>query len=192
MASLPISQMSFEQYLEMESHLDTKYEYYHGQVFAKGGASPAHVFIHANLVRKLGNQLDGTGCRALGPDLRVHVLTSGLYTYPDISIFCGPLALEGNHAATNPKTIIDILSPSSRRYDRVGKFEHYRQIPTLDEYILVEQQSYSVDSWRRMPGGEWQLSSCQGEDAMLEIPSVGIQIPLAEIYADVPFAAGLE
>jgi len=151
------------------------------------GASAAHVFIQANLGRHLGNSLDGTPCKALGSDLRVHVEESGLYTYPDVTIICGSLILDKNQAVTNPKILFEILSPSTRRYGLLGKFEHYRQIPSLDEYVLVEQDRYSVDRHCRLPGGQWQLTRYQGEEAILELASVNMSLPLKQIYSGVPF-----
>lgn len=90
-------------------------------------------------------------------------------------------------SATNAKVIFEVLSPSTRRYDRVGKFEHYRQILTIEEYVLVEQDGYSIDRRRKLPNGEWEFSSFQGEDAVLELTSVNLSLPLSEIYTDVPF-----
>jgi len=187
MASLPKPLLTVEEYIALERRLDVKYEYFRGEMFAMSGASPAHVFIHSNLLRHLGNRLEGTPCRALGSDLRVHIQASGLYTYPDVSIFCGGLALDKHQAATSPKVILEILSPSTRRYDISGKFEHYRQIASLEEYVLVEQDSYSINRYRRQPDGDWALTRFQGEDAILALASVNLTVPLREIYSDVPF-----
>ena len=187
MASQPKPYLKFEEYIALERKLGAKLEYYQGQVYGMSGASPAHVFIQANLGRHLGNSLDGTPCNALGSDLRVHIEASGLYTYPDVVIICGSLILDKNQAAVNPKILFEILSPTTRRYDLLGKFEHYRQIPSLDEYVLVEQDSYSIDRHCRLPGGQWQLTRYQGEEAILELASVNVHVPLKQIYAGVPF-----
>jgi Uma2 family endonuclease len=187
MASQPKPLLTFEEYVELERHLGSKFEYQQGQVFAMSGASPAHVFIQANLLRHTGNLLEGTGCSALGSDLRVHIQASDLYTYPDGVVVCGPLAVHGNSSITNPKVIFEVLSPSTRRYDIIGKFASYRQIPSLEEYVLVEQDSYAVEHHRRRSDGLWERTSLRGEEAILELPSLSIAIPLKRIYAGVPF-----
>ena len=130
-----------------------------------------------------GQPVGGHGCSALGSDLRVHVEASGLYTYPDVSIFCGALALDKKNGATNPRVLIEVLSSSTR----VGKFAHYRQIPSLEEYVLVEQDSFGIDRHRRRADGEWELTQFLGEDAVLELASVTVSVPLRQIYANVPF-----
>ena len=187
MATLPSPYLTVDQYIELEQKLDAKFEYYQGQVYAMSGASPAHVYIQSNLVRHLGNELEGTACAALGSDLRVHVEASGLYTYPDVTIICGALAVDRKNGATNPRVLFEILSPSTSRYDRVGKFEHYRQIASLEEYVLVEQAGHAIDRHKRLPDGRWELTQFLGEDAVLELASVNISIPLQQIYRNVPF-----
>jgi len=187
MASQPHPLLTFEEYVDLERRLDCKFEYCRGRVYAMGGASPAHVLVHASLMQHLGTRLAGKGCRAVGSDLRVYVEASGVYTYPDVSIICGPMSLNNHLAATNPKVIIEILSPSSRRYDALGKFELYQRIPTLEEYVLAEQDSFLVERHRKLADGQWELTRYEGEDAVLELSSVGISVPLREIYDGVPF-----
>jgi Uma2 family endonuclease len=187
MATLPQSRLTFEEYIALEHQVGSKFEYYHGEVYAMAGASPAHSIIEANLIVALAPRLKGSGCRTYTSSLRILIESSGLYTYPDISVVCGPLKLGRGMSATNAKVIFEILSPSTRKYDLLGKSEHYRQIPTLEEYILIEQNSYSIDRRRRLPNGEWEFTNFRGQDAILELPSPNLTIPLTEIYADVPF-----
>ncbi|MFN0101478.1 MAG: Uma2 family endonuclease [Bryobacteraceae bacterium] len=187
MATQPTLYLTFEEYVALERQLGTKLEYCQGQVYGMSGASAAHIVIQSNLVRHLGNRLDGTPCQALVSELRVHIWASDLYTYPDVSIVCGPLTLDKNQSASNPKVVFEVLSPSTRHYDLVAKFEHYRNIPSLEEYVLVEQVSYSINRHRRLPDGQWELTRYKGEDALLELASVNITIPLKQIYANVPF-----
>ena len=187
MGALPKPHLSVEDYIALERRLGAKLEYHQGQVYAMSGGSGAHILIQSNLVRHLGNRLEGTNCFALVPDLRVRILASDSYTYPDLSIVCGSLDLGKNQAATNPKVLFEVLSPSTRRYDRVGKFELYRQIPSLEEYVLVEQDKYSIDRHSRQPNGEWEATRFEGQDATLELSSVKITVPFKQIYANVPF-----
>ena len=187
MAALATAYLTVEEYIALERRLEGKYEYCRGNMYAMSGASGAHVVIQCNLIRHLGNRLEGTRCRALGSDLRVHIPATGLYTYPDVSIFCKGLVMDKHQAATDPKVIFEILSPTTRRYDILGKFEHYRQIPSLEEYVLVEQNCYSINRYNRQPDGDWELTRFQGADASLELLSVEVTVPLKQIYADVPF-----
>lgn len=187
MASQPHPLLTFEEYVDLERRLDCKFEYCRGHVYAMSGASYAHVIVQSNLIRHLGNRLAETTCSAVGSDLRVYVEASDLYTYPDVSIVCGPAAMNRRMAATNPKVIFEILSPSSRVYDAVGKFGLYQRIATLEEYILAEQDSFLIERYRRLADGQWELTRYEGEDAVLELASVGITVPLREIYANVPF-----
>lgn len=187
MATLPHPYLTFEEYLALERQTGAKYEYYQGQVYAMSGALTLHIFIQANLGRHLGNSLDGQPCFALGSDLRVHVEASGLYTYPDVTIVCGELEFGPAQAVTNPKVIFEIHSPTTRTYDRVGKFAHYSQISTLSEYVLVEQDRYCVDRYSRGANGQWELARFEGIDAVLVLGSVNIFVPLRQIYANVPF-----
>ena len=187
MASLAHPRFTYEEYVALERQFGTKYEFHQGQVFAMSGGSPAHSIIQVNLAATLAPRLSGTSCIAYSSDLRVLVEASGLYTYPDLSIVRGPLGLVGGMSATNPKVIFEVLSPSTRRYDCIGKFAHYRQIASLEEHVLVEQDSYGIDVYRRRADGEWELTQFLGEDAVLELASVNISIPLRQIYANVPF-----
>ena len=187
MASLPKPHLTFDEYIALERRTGSKFEFRNGDIRAMAGASPAHSLMEANLIAALVPRLAGSGCRVYAASLRILIEASELYTYPDISIVCGPLLLGPGMSATNPKVLIEVLSPSTRRYDRAAKFQHYRQIPSIEEYILIEQQSYSIERRRRLPDGEWESTSFQGEDANLELASLNVTIPLRQIYADVPF-----
>ena len=110
--------LTVEEYFALERRLGVKYEYYLGEMYPMSRASGAHVFLRANLMLPVGKRLQGTLWRALGSDLRVHIQATGLYTYPEVSIYRGPLAADNHQTATNPRVIIEILSPSTRRNDR--------------------------------------------------------------------------
>ena len=105
MASPPRPYLSIDEYIALERRLDGKYEHWRGEMYAMSGASGAHVVIQSNLMLQVGKRLEGTRCRALGSDLRVHIRASDLYTYPDVSIFCGMLVMDKHHSATDPKVI---------------------------------------------------------------------------------------
>ena len=122
-------------------------------------------------------------------DLRVKVEMAGAYAYPDISVVCGERHFEdGNHdVLLNPCVIVEILSDSTESYDRGKKFELYRRIPSLREYLLVSQREPHIEQYVRQPGGGWLLGEAKGMDARISLPSLGVELPLAEVFAHVEF-----
>jgi Uma2 family endonuclease len=186
----PLTRLTAQEYLEIERAASFKSEFHDGEMFAMAGGTPVHSLIGANLARELGNKLHGKKCVPYNADLRILVERTGLYTYPDLSVFCGPIQLgAGDDTVTNPTLLVEVLSPSTEAYDRGQKFLHYRQIPSLQEYLLVSQSEPLLELFTRQSGGEWVLRQASGLDARLEIPTLEIAIELAEIYAHVQFPA---
>jgi Uma2 family endonuclease len=140
MASLTTATLTEEQYLEIERAAETKSEFRDGHMFAMAGASPRHALLGASVLAILRRQLP-PGCRAFSADLRIKVLAAGLYTYPDGSVICGPLEYFGGHrdVVVNPLLLVEVLSPSTEAHDRGKKFDWYRTIPSLREYLLIHQ-----------------------------------------------------
>jgi len=122
-------------------------------------------------------------------DLRIKIEATGLYTYPDLSVICGSLqfAQGTDDTVVNPALLVEVLSDSTEAYDRGKKFEHYRQIPTLQEYLLVSQKEPRIEQFIRQPDGRWLLNEAAGLDASLELPSLRITLSLAEVFAKVNF-----
>ncbi|HYV06815.1 MAG TPA: Uma2 family endonuclease, partial [Blastocatellia bacterium] len=139
MASNPTTRYTPEEYLAYERASDTKHEYLNGEIFAMGGASSRHVLIVTNLVVELGSQVKGGPCLVYSTDLRVKVSPTGLYTYPDVIAVCNnpEFSDEQKDTLLNPVLIIEVLSDSTKDYDRGGKFEQYRTIISFAEYLLV-------------------------------------------------------
>ncbi|HKB46022.1 MAG TPA: Uma2 family endonuclease, partial [Chitinophagaceae bacterium] len=137
------NKMTIEEYLQFEKASDTKHEYYRGEVFAMSGVKPRHNVIAKNLMRDIATALRGKPCQPYGSDTRINIPENTLFTYPDISIICGDIIPSGydEDTATQPVVVIEILSKSTRDYDRMGKFKLYRDIPALKEYILVDSES---------------------------------------------------
>ena len=162
MSAAPKRLLTPEEYLAQEELAEFRSEYYRGEVFAMSGASFHHGRINENLSQKIGNQLEDSPCQIITRDLRVRVAATGLYTYPDAVIFCGPPELSGGRTATllNPRVLIEILSDSTEDYDRGGKFVHYRQIPSLQEYVLIAQAEALVEHYVRQSDGGWLLTAC--------------------------------
>jgi Uma2 family endonuclease len=181
-----------EEYLRRERDSHEKHEYRDGEIVAMAGASPNHVLIATNLLIEIGNALKGQPCRVYTSDLKVASLRRRQITYPDGSIICGspeihPAAGSESDVVTNPRVLIEVLSPSTEHYDRTTKFDIYRDIPTFEEYVLVEQRSPRIETYRRFEDGSWRFQAFVGLDATATIAAVGVTIPLSEVYASVTF-----
>lgn len=174
------------EYLEMEEVAVEKHEYYKGKIFAMSGAKRTHNIITVNLITSLNNRLKGSSCRPYGSDMRIHIPKNTLFTYPDISVVCGREEYLDNDERNllNPSVIIEVLSPSTRSYDRGDKFKLYRDIPSLKQYMLVEPENVSVEAFAINAEGYWQLTEYDQLTDALVIKSIGVSIPLAEIYSD--------
>lgn len=191
MSTAPQPRLTYDEYDQLEKSTGLKYEYHDGEVFAMGGASGPHVWIAGNLPHSVGTRVRAKGCRDFGSDLRVAIPNYSRYVYPDYSVICGSLIPEqpGRQAFTNTKIIFEVLSPSTENYDRGVKFDLYSRIPTLEEYVLVAQDRFAIDRFKCQENSQnWSLSRYRGIDAVLELESLGISVPLAEIYDGVDFA----
>ncbi|MFO0811548.1 MAG: Uma2 family endonuclease [Gemmataceae bacterium] len=188
MSAVPKRLLTPQEYLAQERQAEFKSEYYRGETFAMAGASEEHSLAKDNLAAEVKRQLRGR-CKVVTSDMRVKVSTTGLYTYPDIVIYCGQAEFEDADIDTllNPTVIVEVLSTSTAAYDRGEKFAQYRQIPSLQEYVLVAQDKPLVERFVRQADGQWLLSEFRGPDATLEFASVPARVLLAEIYRDVTF-----
>lgn len=189
MSSVPHRRYTEAEYLAIERDVETKHEYYRGEMFAMAGASRQHNQITFNLAVCLGQQLANRKCTAYVTDMRVKVEANSLYTYPDATIMSDEPRFLDKHVDTllNPQVIIEVLSDSTEKYDRGKKFELYRQIPSLREYILISQDRAHVDRFALNEQGQWFLTDATGLEANIEIEAVGCKLPLAEVYAKVEF-----
>jgi Uma2 family endonuclease len=180
-------QLTEDEYLERERHSETKHELVGGMIMAMAGASPRHNAIAGNIIGVLKQRLRGRRCLVLPSDQRVHVESTGLFTYPDVTVVCDRPRFHPKDADTlvNPKVLVEILSASTEAYDRGAKFAHYQSIGSLEEYVLVTQAPRRVEHFRRLESGQWLLTVCEGDDAILELPGLGCEVRLAEIYEDI-------
>jgi Uma2 family endonuclease len=183
--------LSEAEYLRIERSAECKSEFFDGELFAMAGGTPQHSLIATNVARELGNALKGRPCVAYNSDLRLKIEATGLFTYPDVSVVCGPLALVPgtNDTFTNPTLLVEVLSDSTEAYDRGQKFVHYRQIPSLREYLLVSQKEPRLEHFGKRPDG-WIFDEVAGTHAEVKLPSLDIILSLAEIFAHVEFVAG--
>ena len=191
MSTQPLPTMTAEQYLAIERDCQTRHEFYRGEMFAMSGATRAHNQIVFNLAGLLHAQLADRDCSAFVSDMRVNISPTGLYTYPDGIITCEEPRFEDGQLDTllNPQVLIEVLSDSTEKYDRGKKFEHYRQIVSLREYVVISQDHAQIEHFARQADGQWVLSEASGLDAELELPAVECRLPLAEVYAKVQFPA---
>lgn len=173
-----------EEYLALERRSDTKSEYFAGEIFAMGGASRWHNLIVTNCVRELSLQLKGRPCRVYPSDMRVKVSPTGLYTYPDVVVACGAEQFDDEQKDTllNPIVLIEVLSESTEAYDRGGKFEQYRKLDSLTEYLLIAQDKPHVEHYVRQADGQWLFSDVSGLDGVVRLPSIECSLALAEVY----------
>jgi Uma2 family endonuclease len=189
MSAAPKPKLTAKEYLVIERNAKFKSEFFKGEMFAMAGASREHNRIKENLIIKIGAQLEGGPCQTFSSDQRVLVEATGLYTYPDIVILCGPGIYdpEDRDTLTNPTAIIEVLSPSSEKYDRGSKFRNYKKIPSLTEYVLVAQDEPVCDRFVRQADGSWALVSFVELTAMLAFASIPVQIPLVDVFAGITF-----
>ena len=175
---------TIQEYLEMERESVTKHEFYKGEIFAMAGASPRHNIISVNVLAALSINLRGKGCRPYSSDMRIHVPENTLFTYPDISIICGEVITsnEDEDTAAQPTVIIEILSPSTRNYDRGEKFMLYRAISALKEYILIDSESIHIEHFAINKQGLWQLKEHNSLNEKIVMETLGVKLLLEEIY----------
>ena len=177
------------EYLETERLALEKHEFFKGEVFAMSGASISHNRLLKNCLVNLGTKLMGKKCEPFGSDLRIHIPKNTLFTYPDISIICGEIETTDDKfdTVTNPSVIIEILSPSTRDYDIGKKFNLYRDIDSLKEYILIDSENIVVEKHTRNNDNSWLLTEYKSIEATFLIETVGLEMKLSEIYFGVKF-----
>jgi Uma2 family endonuclease len=158
-------------------------EYHQGEIFALSGGTVDHSVVQGNVIRALGNALDDTPCRVFTSDLRVYVASGELYTYPDACVVCGDIRYHQRRTdtITNPSVIIEVLSPSTRDYDRSAKFAMYKGLASLREYALVDSERAHVECFRPREG-EWTVQMFDGLDAACQFEALDCEIPLSRIY----------
>jgi len=175
---------TIEEYLEMERASNEKHEYYQGEIFAMSGAGHRHNIIFSNVFGELCIQLKNGPCRPYGSDMRMHIPENTLYTYPDISIYCGdPITTDKEEdTLIQPTIIIEILSKSTRDYDRGTKFNLYRDIPTLKAYMLIDTEKITVEVFRINLHNHWELQEYKTLQQTVQLPSVGVSLSMKDIY----------
>jgi Uma2 family endonuclease len=182
--------MTYAEYLAAEEQSIEKHEFFDGEMYAMSGGTPEHAALAMAFGHELINALIGRPCRVFSSDARVRVRSTGLTTYPDISVVCGKLETDAEDpsAITNPVLLVEVLSDSTEARDRGEKASHYRQLASLREYVLVSQRHRRIEVYRRNEAERWELFEFEA-GATAGLASVDCVIAVDEIYRD-PLAAG--
>jgi Uma2 family endonuclease len=188
MSAQPQPRLTPDEYLELDRASEFRNEYYNGRMYAMSGGTHAHAIIAGNLASAL-RTAKGTSWIVTQSDLRVRVSPTGLYTYPDVVVACGEPKYHDGRKDTlaNPTLVAEVLSPSSEAYDRGFKSAQYRTLDTLQEYVVVSQTEPRIETFRRLPTGDWLLSESTGLESNCTFESLSCSAPLKEIYAQVSF-----
>ncbi len=184
--SCDYSIISHKDYLEGEKVSPIKHEYIRGEVYAMVGGSKAHDTIALNLLSLLRNHVRGSGCRVHTGDLKVYIEAADVYYYPDALVTCDQRDITSpeDYFIRYPRLVVEVLSPSTEAFNRGNKFADYRQIETLEEYVLISQDQINVECFRRNKEGRWVLYPYSKEDE-LELASIGFKCAIIELYEDV-------
>lgn len=182
-APAPRHRYTFTDYLEVEELGSTRHEFFDGEIYAMAGGTPEHAAMAAAVTAILGRQLTGRPCRVYSSDLRLRVLATGLATYPDVTVICGPSERDPASAThvTNPKLIVEVLSSSTAEYDRGEKLQHYQRIGSLEHVVLVDVATGTVETWARA-GSSWTHASFRAGDT-IALEAIGCTLPVAEVFA---------
>jgi Uma2 family endonuclease len=186
MAGHPQRQYTLDDYHRIEETSPIRHEFYRGEIFAMAGGSVTHNHISANVVALLRTTLARTPCSAFGSDMRL-CTPSGLLTYPDAMVICGDIGLVPGREdeVTNPVLIVEVLSEATRAYDRGEKFALYKTLPSFREYLLIEQQRVCLEVQRCDAQGGWTPVVYDSLDRVVQLGSVPVELPLAEVYRKV-------
>lgn len=177
--------ISREDYLKLEETSTEKHEFYQGQVFAMAGGTFQHARIGLNVTTELAVRLRSKPCQPMNSDMRI-TTPSGLNTYPDASVYCGqPELTDSNKTLLNPVLIVEVLSPSTRSYDRGDKFHHYRSIPSLRDYLLIDSEAILVEHYQRIGAYEWNLHEYRQSTDILNLDSIKESLVVSVFYEGV-------
>ncbi len=176
-----------QEYLALERQSEYKSEYYNGEIFAMTGASRRHNLVAGNVFATLHAQLKSRPCEIYPSDMRVKVSPTVLYTYPDVVVVCGDPLFDDEQKDTllNPTLLIEVLSKSTASYDRGEKFEHYRKLESLAEYLVIAQDKYHVEHYVRQPDNHWLLSETEELQETVHLSSIECDLALTDIYSKV-------
>lgn len=182
----------YEEYRRFEDSNPAKHEFIDGHILAMAGGTPAHARLQGAVLYALERRLEGKACQPFPSDLRVRVRATGMATYPDVTVVCGAVETDPDdpQAVINPTVLVEVSSERTQHYDRGEKFDHYRTIPTLREYVLVSHRERHVEVRRRAAEDTWVVVQA-GRGEVVELAALGITVGVDEIYERSPLTRGL-
>jgi Uma2 family endonuclease len=189
MSTAPHRRLTEAEYLAIERQAQTKSEFYDGEMFSMAGAKRNHNLIAGNIYREISEQLRKGSCEAYVGDMRVKVAKTGLYTYPDIVVACGePKFLDDeDDTLLNPTVLMEVLSESTANYVRTLKSRFYRTLPSLKQYVIVDQNTPLIEVYTRLPDSEWNFKEAIKLSQTIPLKSINCKLSLAAVYEKVKF-----
>ncbi|WP_017326834.1 Uma2 family endonuclease [Synechococcus sp. PCC 7336] len=184
MVALQSPKLTAAEYLDWEARQELRHEYIDGDIIAMTGGSIPHNFIYLNFYRALYPHLNQRGCYAYTSDVKCQLGPQGPYFYPDLMASCDDRDKTATQFVQFPKLIVEVLSPSTEAYDRGEKFSHYRKLPSLQEYVLIQSERIGVECFRRTNGNLW-LFQAYGPGDTIALESLDFSCPIALIYENV-------
>lgn len=185
-----LNNLSIQEYVSIEKDSNTRYEYHDGYIYAMAGGTLNHGLICGNVFGEIRSALKekGKNCTVINSEVKLHIQEKNKFLYPDAMVICGEIEQsdEEKNSVTNPNVIVEVLSKTTASYDRGDKFYFYRQIKSLKEYILIEQDNAQIEIYTRK-SQLWKITRIVGLDQELFIPTLNVTIPLAGIYQDIKF-----
>jgi Uma2 family endonuclease len=179
--------MTASEYALWEREQTEKHEYYAGEVFSQAGGTRRHSLIGSNVLSEIRQLLKHRDCQVHGSDVRIHVEATGYQAYPDVSVACPPIEGFSEDVISNPILLVEVLSPATADFDRSGKFWHYRQIPSLKEYLVFWQDEARAEQRTRNSEGLWLLRDVVGIEAVIQLASLDSPLAMKDVYDKVDF-----
>ncbi|MCB9288615.1 MAG: Uma2 family endonuclease [Lewinellaceae bacterium] len=185
-----LPKLTVEEYIQQERESGARYEYHDGTIYALAGGTLNHGKLCGNIYAELRNNLKAktSNCKAYTGEIKLYIEKKNSYVYPDSMVICGEIetSKEDENSVTNPLLIVEVLSKSTSDYDRGDKFYIYRQIPTLQEYVLIEQDKPVVEIYYKKENTDlWSITRQEGLDKRIEFQSLKIDISMADLYYDI-------
>ena len=184
-----IKRYTLAEYLALEEAAEYKSEFYNGEIYAMAGGTPTHSRLSVDCMYAMVDAFRPKGCEVFDSGLMVHVEALNIVLYPDASVLCGPLDCDPStpNLVRNPNLILEVLSKGTSKYDRGSKFLKYQMIPTLQTYVLVEQNEPRVFVGHKNAAGDWGFSDYFGLEAVVDLKPLGVAISMADIYKRISF-----
>ena len=185
-----IPKLTVEEYIQYEIETGQRYEYHNGEIFALAGGTLKHALLIGNIYSELrsGLKKNKSNCKAITNDAKLFIDKENKYVYPDSMVICGEIEKsdKSKDAVTNPILLVEVLSKSTIEYDKGDKFYFYRQIPSLQEYVLIEQNRYVVEVYyKKDRNGLWRISRYEGLDQIVNLQSINLEISMKELFFDI-------